>query len=236
MEITEKLRMPYNRLKEYGPINIVAFGDSVTAGALGDGECSFETVYWNRLRKKLLQLRSDVPVNAICAGVSGSTAKESLARMERQVLIHEPDLVIVCFGLNDVKNPQDDYTGALRTIFETCGKRGLRTIFMTPNMLNTYVAEDTAPRHKEYAAMTAEIQNSGRMDHYMQSALQTAKDAGVEICDCYSRWKELTKTQDTTLLLANRINHPAAEMHELFAQALFEQIIPPTKNKSQRRE
>ena len=33
--------------------------------------------------------------------------------------------------------------------------------------------------------------------------VQTAKDAGVEICDCYSRWKELAKTQDTTTFLTS---------------------------------
>ena len=47
----------------------------------------------------------------------------------------------------------------------------------------------------------------------------------IPVCDCYAKWKELAKTQDTTMLLANRINHPTKEMHELFAQSLFEMIF-----------
>ena len=36
---------------------------------------------------------------------------------------------------------------------------------------------------------------------------------------------QLAKTQDTTQLLINRINHPCPEMHRLFADALYEMII-----------
>ena len=96
---------------------------------------------------------------------------------------------------------------------------------MTPNMLNTYVAEDTAKVHYDYAGVTAGYQNSGRMDTYMSEAVKLAKDMGVKVCDCYSEWKKLSETQDTTMLLANRINHPKAEMHELFAQMLFDTIF-----------
>ena len=40
-----------------------------------------------------------------------------------------------------------------------------------------------------------------------------------------TRWKELSKKQDTTMMLANRINHPTAEMHALFAEELFKCIF-----------
>ena len=55
--------------------------------------------------------------------------------------------------------------------------------------------------------------------------IQLAKDMGVTVCDCYSQWKRLSQTQDITHLLVNRINHPTREMHELFAQMLFDTIF-----------
>lgn len=225
MKILEKLLMDQGGLVENGPITIVAFGDSVTHGAVGPGEFDYETVYWNRLRKKINDVRNYVPVNVINAGIGGITAKESLKRIEGQVFAHNPDLIIVCFGLNDVNGTLEDYISSLRIIFEECNNHGIQTIFMTPNMLNTYVAEDTEERFLDYAAKTAEMQNSGRMDKYMNAACNLAKSMGVELCDCYSRWKELGKTEDTTLLLANRINHPTNEMHELFADSLFNVIF-----------
>ena len=59
----------------------------------------------------------------------------------------------------------------------------------------------------------------------MQEAVRVAKECGVKVADCYAKWKELSKTQDTTMLLANRINHPTREMHHLFANTLFDVIF-----------
>lgn len=225
MKITEKINLDMQGLIEHGPITIVAFGDSVTHGAVAESEINYETVYWNRLKKKINNLRNYVPVNIINAGIGGITAKGSLERMDKQVLSHNPDLIIVCFGLNDVNGPLEEYLGALEEIFDRSLKSGAEVIFMTPNMLNTNVAEDTAKKLYEYAIKTAEMQNEGKMDLYINSAVQLATKMGVKVCDCYKKWKKLSETQDITYLLANRINHPTKEMHELFAQSLFETIF-----------
>ena len=225
MKIIEKLKMNRDGLMEHGPITIVALGDSVTHGSVAAGETNYETVYWNRLRQKLNAIRATIPVNVINAGIGGTTATRSVKRLDSQVLCHNPDLVIVCFGLNDINDELETYLGSLRTIFERCTASGTDVIFMTPNMLNTRVVEGTEERFAAYAVKTAEMQNGGKMDLYMNSAVALAQEMGITVCDCYAQWKELSKTQDTTLLLANYINHPTKEMHELFANALFEAIM-----------
>lgn len=224
MDIKEKMCFGFDELVKYGPVTIVAFGDSITHGAFLD-EIDYESVYWRRLQKKIQDINAYVPVNIINAGIGGTSAASSIGRMDTQVLVHKPDLVIVCFGLNDVNEPLDKYLTALRVIIDKCRSNGSDVIFMTPNMLNTYVAEDTPQKHIKYAAVTAEYQNSGKMDKYMYAAAETAENAGALVCDCYSQWKELSKVRDTTLMLANRINHPIKAMHELFAQALFDMIF-----------
>ena len=224
MKIVEKLNMDRQGLIDNGPITIVALGDSVTHGAL-NGYQNYETVYWNLLKQKLNALRDYVPVNVINAGIGATTAQDALPRLERDVFSHHPDLVIVCFGLNDVNFPLEDYLGSLAQIFDRCNTEGVECIFLTPNMLNTCVAEDTQKQNLEYAAITAEMQLSGKMDRYIYSAVELAKEKGIAVCDCYSKWKELSKTQDTTMLLINRINHPIPEMHKLFADSLFDLIF-----------
>lgn len=225
MRVKDKIFMGKEMLIEHGPITIVAFGDSVTHGCVQIGEMNYETVYWNRLRKKILGVRDYVPVNVIDAGIGSVKASDSIRRMDSQVLRHEPDLVIICFGLNDVNAELDIYLDALRIMFKKCIERHIDVIFMTPNMLNTYVAEDTMEQYREYAAKTARMQNEGRMDLFIASAVALAHEMGVKVCDCYSQWKKLAETQDITLLLANRINHPTEEMHELFAESLFRMIL-----------
>ena len=229
MKMHEKILMDRQGLEKYGPTTIVAFGDSVTHGAVGPGEIDYESVYWNRLRRKIISVRNYVPVNVINAGIGGTTAALSVERTEKQVLVHNPDLVIVCFGLNDVCGNLTDYTSALKQIFRKCNESGTATVFMTPNMLNTYVAEDTEPLYREYTKLTADIQNSGKMDKFMLSACRLAEEMDVSVCDCYTEWKKISETEDTTLLLANRINHPVREMHSLFADRLFETVFGNTQ-------
>jgi lysophospholipase L1-like esterase len=224
MTIKEKLHLDKEGLMEHGPINIVIFGDSVSHGAL-NGTIDYENVYWNLLKRKFNAYRDYTPVNMINASIGGTTASASVARLEKQVLIHEPDLVIVCFGLNDVNRELKDYIDALRYIFKRCQEKDIDLILLTPNMLNTYVAEDTPKQYWDYAFKTAEMQNEGRMDEFVYSAIALAKEMNVTVCDCYSKWKKLAETEDTTMMLANRINHPTSEMHKMFADALYELIM-----------
>ena len=226
MKIKEKIMGDYDLLMEKGPITIVAFGDSVTHGGLGFNEINYETVYWNRLKQKLNAYREYMPVNVINAGICGVTASRSLARMDSQVLKYDPDLIIVCFGLNDVLLDLDLYINSLREIFGKCKNSGADVIFMTPNMLNTYVADDTPKSYVEYAKNSAEIQNSGKFDRYIDEAKKLADEMDIPVCDCYSKWKKLEENgADVTRLLANRINHPNEAMHWLFAHSLFEMIM-----------
>ena len=156
MKIKEKINLNYEGLIEHGPITIVAFGDSVTHGAVGAGEIFYDTVYHQLLKEKINAVRNYVPVNVINAGIGGITAKDSIGRIDSQVLCHNPDLVIVCFGLNDVNRDLDDYLDSLRVIFERCSAV-CDVIFLTPNMLNTYVAPGTEEKYLEYAALTAKV-------------------------------------------------------------------------------
>ena len=225
MNVRQKLNLDYRGLCENGPINIVVFGDSVTHGAL-NGTVNYETVYWNVLKKKLNAVRDYMPINMINAGIGGITATLSLDRIERDVTSHHPDLVIVCFGLNDVNTEKEDYISSMRTIFTKCLDCGADVIFMTPNMLNTYVHKETREDCVKFAHETYVKQLDGRMDDYMQSAMALAKEMGVTVCDCYSRWRKLYDSGvDTTELLINKINHPTPQMHQLFADMLFDTIM-----------
>ena len=230
MRIKEKINMDLDGLKKNGPISIVAFGDSITHGAFGPDEFDYESVYWNLLRKKINEKRNYVPVNVINAGIGGVTATDSVNRVESQVLSHRPDLVIVCFGLNDVNGELEDYLTALQTIFDRIVKSGAEIIFMTPNMLNTSIAEDTPSQYLDYARKTARFQNDGKMDLFMDGAICLAQKTGVKVCDCYHIWKDMSKTQDITKLLANRINHPIKEMHALFSDELMRLIFEESDN------
>ena len=227
MNIREKVLLDLKGLTAHGAITVVAFGDSVTHGALGAGEMDYDSVYWNRFRLLIQERYPYVPVNVINAGIGGDSAPAALSRMEDQVLRFRPDLVTVCFGLNDVNLPKENYLSALREIFRRIRAAGAEAVFLTPNMLNTYVAEGTPPEYLSYAAVTARYQTEGRMDEYMEGAVAVAREEGVPVADAYAEWKRMANGGvDTTMLLANRINHPTREMHAVFARCLMETVFP----------
>ena len=185
----------------------------------------FAAVYHNRLRLVISQKYEWIPISVINAGASGDTAEGGLQRLARDVIERRPDLCVVCYGLNDVGGELEEYSGALRSIFTELRNAGIETLFMTPNMLNTRVADDAPPEYLAYAHKTAEMQNSGRMDAFMAAAVALTQEMVVCDCDCYAKRKALAEVQDVTSLLANRINHPTPEMHELFAQSLYDVIM-----------
>lgn len=65
-------------------------------------------------------LYPEVPVNIVNAGISGDCAEGGLKRLERDVLSYNPDLIVVCYGLNEVgksKDGLDLYINSLWGIF-----------------------------------------------------------------------------------------------------------------------
>ena len=146
-----------------------------------------------------------------------------LARVEKDVLKAEPDLVIVCFGLNDacLRQPEQ-YASNLNKIFSILRDAGLPVIFMTPNMMNTYIHEKALPELIKTSTDCCNCQNDGGMDLLIRRGIETAEKNGCVVCDCYGVWKQMAESGiDTTELLCNYINHPTRQLHRLFADKLF---------------
>ena len=234
--IRESVRGGLAGLYERGPITIAVTGDSVSQGCFGflppdgsDCEIDCTAVYHDRLRRMIQSVWSSIPVNVVNAAVCGCDADFGAKKFDERVAIHRPDLVIVCFGLNDVNNPVERYTSALSTIFGKCKAIGADCVYMTPNMLNTARDESDPAKYLkyfDYALTTAGLQNGGTMDTLIDAGRATARAAGVPIADAYAIWKSLAAAGvDTSALLANFINHPTREMHELFAELLFARIF-----------
>ena len=220
-------------------VTIAFLGDSVTQGCFeiyktqtGGIETVFDknSTYHGYLDRILTLLYPNVPVNVINAGISGGSAPHALERLERDVLRHQPDLTVVCFGLNDSGAGLDGigkYIDALTGIFEKLKATGSEVIFMTPNMMNTYVSVALSDSDmRSIAENTQKTQNNGVLEAYLEAAAALCEKYGVKVCDCYGKWKRLAANGvDTTNLLSNKINHPTREMNWLFAVSLLDAMM-----------
>jgi len=220
-------------------VTIAFLGDSVTQGCFElykDQEGNIETVYdknstyHSYLDRILTLLYPSVPINVINAGISGGSAPHGLKRLERDVLRHKPDLTVVCFGLNDSGAGREGiakYVDALEGIFKKLKEGGSEVIFMTPNMMNTYVSVSvTDAEMRSIADRKQEIQNQGILEDYLNAAVALCDKYDIKVCNCYAKWKRLDSNGvDTTNLLSNKINHPIREMNWLFAVSLLDAMM-----------
>jgi lysophospholipase L1-like esterase len=87
------------RLNAGGAVRIVAIGSSSTTGLW---VLSPTATYPEVMRRELARLRPAARVEVINAGRVGETIGGSIARFERDVLPHGPDLVVWQLGTNDV--------------------------------------------------------------------------------------------------------------------------------------
>ena len=220
-------------------VTIAFLGDSVTQGCFeifNSANNGTDTVYDKRNSYEmgvfdiLCTLYPSVTVNIINAGISGDNAPHGLSRLERDVLRHAPDLTVVCYGLNDCcadLNGLNQYTDALKGIFEKVKESGSELIFMTPNMMNTSVSPHvTDPDHIGLAKSFLRIQNEGVLDAYIDAARALCAELDVPVCDCYAIWKRLYECGvNTTELLSNKLNHPTREMNKLFSYELVKTML-----------
>lgn len=220
-------------------VTIAFLGDSVTQGCFEvyrKAENAIETVFDKRsayhayLSEIFTVLCPNVPVNIINAGISGDNAPHGFERLKEDVLVHKPDLIVVCFGLNDCSQGLDGvgkYIQALTNIFNAVKDAGCEIIFMTPNMMCTNVSCHIIDEFiKGIAEASAIRQNEGVLDAYIDAARALCKEKDVPVCDCYAKWKRLEEIGiNVTELLSNHINHPSREMNWLFAYSLAETIL-----------
>lgn len=239
MKIVEKIKEKQADLYSQRPITIAFLGDSVTQGCF---ECyepvpnSVETrfypweAYCEKVKRILGKLYPSVPVNVINAGISGGSSGTGLKRLERDVLSYAPDLAVVCFGLNDVTGGEEGigrFRDNLREIFCKIQTSGAECIYMSPNTMNDNISPDlTSDFMRKLAKGFSEKMQSGVMDKYMGAAIAEAESCGVTVCDCYSVWKNMSNAGvNTTELLANKLNHPDAEMLWVFAYELVKTML-----------
>lgn len=212
-------------------MRIVAFGDSTTAR-----RDDVEKVYLDRLGEQLSQ--QGVNVETINAGVPGNNTNDARKRFETDVLQHEPDLVIVQFGLNDsavdvwkdppARTPRvslDEYRQNLEHFVTTLCQLGTNTILMTansvrwtPEILNLYGKPPYDPADP--------LGFNLHLPEYMQVLRQIGSQRNLPLVDMYSFYENYSPDPQAVVrdLLPDGM-HPNDNGHAETAQRLFPMVM-----------
>lgn len=184
------------RLRSGEAVRIVAFGDSVTRGF------GVTRPWPDRLATALRQAYpTDTAV--INAGVDGNTAADGLARLGRDVLATSPDLVLIAFGLNDLKlqrSPpvmQHDLDQMVARIEAT----GAEVVLLTTNPIRAGL----------YGSALA---------GYNDAIRELARSRRLPLVDVTSAWREASDDTPLDALLID-IAHPSERGQQLTADAVY---------------
>jgi acyl-CoA thioesterase I len=100
---------------------IVFLGDSITHGHRLPREAAFPH-----------HLGQTLSVRTINAGISGDTTEGGLRRVERDVLVHQPQVVVIELGVNDAfgQRPPDTTVANLRAITQRIRAEGAAVVLL----------------------------------------------------------------------------------------------------------
>ena len=155
------------------PLTIVALGSSSTEGA---GASSARASYPARLQALLRAALPGVELRVINAGRSGETTADMLARLESDVLAHDPDLVIWQAGANEVLLGRDPsaFLGQMRQGLRRLRVAGVEVVLMdnqrSPRIMG-------APARLAFDAAMQTLAREERVPLFARSRLMQRWDA-----------------------------------------------------------
>jgi lysophospholipase L1-like esterase len=221
-------------------ISIVCFGDSVTQGTPHvQPEETFPRILERRLRSRYAQ--RGVFVQVTNSGVGGENTAEGLARIQADVLDHGPQIVIVEFGLNDVRyepekhTPVPQFVENLGRIAAAIEEIGSLVILTTPNPIIN-------ERHP-YSQAVDHYDRWGGCNQALEEYVEGVREAGriipARVCDLYEAFVERAieaefrgETPDYRDLLSLQPYisfedgvHPTPTGQRLIAQELYKLLI-----------
>ena len=178
--------------------------------------------YLEKFREKLIEKYEYTSVSVVNSGIAGDVLPSMARRAWRDVIRYDPDLILVNGSLNwtdEVMGDAEEYKRILRELVRRFrGETEADVILLTPNgdLPNALfsapgqgVPEPTTEQRAEKIRELAAEEGVCLAD--VRAVWTMARDAGCP-------WEEL---------LANRINHPSVEGHEVYAQVLMKLFEEP---------
>ena len=113
---TARLQAVLEKARRGEPITVAAIGGSITAGGAATKDA--KNRYVNRLAAWFAKNFPKATVRAVNAGIGGTNSYYGAMRLQADVLVHKPDLVVVEYAVNNMPDRAfaESYEGVLRQI------------------------------------------------------------------------------------------------------------------------
>ena len=200
------------KLRAKQKLTIGVSGDSISYGLNASGLVMappFMPMYPDLVAAQL-RSRYGAEVALFNRAVGGWAVTNGLADLDK-LLSHEPDLVIIAYGMNDVgrRNPEAFQSGIQEMIARIKASRPDAEIVLVATMLGndqwTNTPREMFPRYRD--------------------VLAAQSGTGVVLADLTSLWTEMLKRKRDCDLTGNGVNHPSDFGHRVYASAILSLLV-----------
>lgn len=201
-----------DKLKMGSILNVLLFGDSIAAGANASGENNVSPYLpsWGNLVAEGLRRNYKGKVEFTNTSVGGKDSQWGLEVVKESVVAHNPDLVIIAFGMNDGSRQLDpkvfkaNIEGMINKIRQNNPKVEFILVeTMMANPESTFVGTQTA----------------------FKKELDELAGRGIVVVDMTSVHTELLKHKSYQDMTGNDINHPDDFLIRWYAQQILGVLI-----------
>lgn len=186
-------------------INLVFHGHSVPAGYFKTPLVNTLGAYPYQLLKLLKEKYPYAVINIINTSIGGENSVNGQKRLEKEVLIHKPDVLFIDYALNDRGVGLEKSKEAWEKMIKSALKKKINIILLTPSPdqgVNLSDPENELEKHTNQIRDLSKKYNTGLVDSY--SIFKKIKTD----CDCIADYM-------------SQINHPNEKGHALIAAEIM---------------
>ena len=209
-----KLPKTVARLKSKQKLKIGVSGDSITYGLNASGltgASPFMPIYPELIAEQL-RATYGCEVDLFNRAVGGWAVPNGLADLDK-LLAHEPDLVLIAYGMNDVgrRNVDAYREGIQKMIQQIQSARPQAEIILVATMLGNeqwhHTPREMFPKYRD--------------------ALASLCGEGIALADLTTLWTEMLKRKRDCDLTGNGVNHPSDFGQRVYASAVLSLLVEP---------
>jgi lysophospholipase L1-like esterase len=169
-------------------VKVLFFGDSITqAGVEPDG-------YIVKMDSIIKQSHLSNSIELVGAGIGGNKVYDLYLRMEDDVIMQHPDVVMIYVGINDVWHKTSSGTGTdadkfekfYRAIIKKLQEKNIKVIVCTPSVIG---------ERNDHSN-----QQDSDLDSYSNIIRKIAKDMSLPVCDLRKAFADYLKVNNPSNL------------------------------------
>ncbi len=172
----QRLTRTAARLRSGAALTIVAFGSSST---FGTGLTSIDLAYPAQMQAQLRRTFPGSEITVLNAGVPGHSSDQLDARLESDVLVHAPDLVVLQTGTNDAlkRLPFDAVRASTRNTIARLQALGIDVVVLDSQRFPGFGESELYQQYGSLVSVLAESMgvSTARRYEWMTAALETQR-------------------------------------------------------------